>query len=387
MSINHAFFLSVIPGWLLASWWASRLQRWWPTGEPERAHNLGSLESLRGLAAYLVLCAHVTMYFGALAKEFTASSFTGGFGVEIFFMLTGYLFWSQIADGRFKVDRFAERRVRRLVPLCLFVVAVVMAVDWVRSGFVLPSWAQLEALVRNFAFGFGGVHDVFAPETVLRINTIWSLKWEWLFYFALPYLALTRSFWVVAVASALLAVVFFDVRPLFHGGESEAAFILAFLAGASGHPIAKWVSRQAKAEAIKSVLTVLALCVFAALFAWWFLGEAPVEPKIRKASFVFLGWSFFLPFVLSPKWLAWLCEKVKAEPLGKISYSLYLWQLVVTFFVVRGLEKVTALQSLPMYVAVLVGLTLVLVAISHASYRAIELRFMHPASPARDAAR
>ena len=59
--------------------------------------------------------------------------FGGGYvGVDVFFVISGYLITTIIAreaqDGRFSVARFYERRVRRIFPALCFLVCVVWAV-------------------------------------------------------------------------------------------------------------------------------------------------------------------------------------------------------------------------------------------------------------------
>ncbi|MCP5996021.1 hypothetical protein NL385_28185, partial [Klebsiella pneumoniae] len=81
----------------------------------------------------------------------------GEIGVMLFFMLTGHLFWGQIKAGKFKADTFFLKRAYRLVPAMFVMITVVMLLDWLFSGFMIPNKDQFIALFRNYGFGFGKV--------------------------------------------------------------------------------------------------------------------------------------------------------------------------------------------------------------------------------------
>lgn len=80
---------------------------------------LPHLEGLRGLAILLVVCYHITN--NGIFK-------CGYFGVDVFLVIAGYLFFSQIRylreQGRFKLFNYWGRRLLRIFPPMLPVIAV-----------------------------------------------------------------------------------------------------------------------------------------------------------------------------------------------------------------------------------------------------------------------
>ena len=379
------FLASSIPLVVLGTVYAGWLEKRFPSATETRGDQVEVLEVLRGFAAFVVFLAHVTMWFGGLAPGSRASSYFGDLGVIIFFMLTGFLFWGQILSGRLNLETFFQKRIRRLVPLCLFMVATVTLIDWVQGGFPGPSMAQLEGAARNFGFGFVAVNDVFTGEMYQRINTTWSLKWEWLFYLCLPLFAVKRTYSAMTLGALAIIVVFYNVRDLGTGVETEACFVIAFVLGAWGNlltpngAVAKRMSVVAR-----RALAVLLLVGFVAASLLRYFTEGAPEARVRHLVFVLIAAQLFFvfPLVSDLKRLTSGWYGKAAIHLGRISYSLYLWQLAVIYYVVRGVLKDVNLHTGPWFATVVVVSTFLVVTISHFSYRHVELRFMRsrPAS-------
>ena len=87
------------------------------------------IDGLRAVAVVSVMLFHAGI-----------SCFGGGFiGVDIFFVISGYLITSiliaEIGEGRFSIVRFYERRIRRIIPALLFVMGMTTPLF---SLFLLP---------------------------------------------------------------------------------------------------------------------------------------------------------------------------------------------------------------------------------------------------------
>lgn len=125
--------------------------------------------------------------------------FSGGFvGVDVFFVISGYLITSILIDdlqkGTFSIARFYERRARRILPALFFVMLCCAPFAW---AWMLPS--QMEDFGRSviavvfFASNilFWQNIDYFAPaaEDNPLLHT-WSLAVEEQFYIFFPLLLL-----------------------------------------------------------------------------------------------------------------------------------------------------------------------------------------------------
>lgn len=86
------------------------------------------IDGLRTIAIGSVLIYHAKFAGGALLP--------GGFlGVDVFFVISGFLITSLILNeyagtGRFSVGRFYERRARRLLPILFVVILASIPAAW-----------------------------------------------------------------------------------------------------------------------------------------------------------------------------------------------------------------------------------------------------------------
>ncbi|WP_291993417.1 acyltransferase family protein [Candidatus Accumulibacter sp. ACC003] len=129
--------------------------------------------------------------------------FSGGFvGVDVFFVISGFLITAQLfneaaASGRVSLSAFYARRVRRLMPAGLLVVAVTLVLGGL---FMPPVSDEQRALARSamavafFASNFfffqttGGYFD--APSFSMPLLHTWSLAVEEQYYLLWPLLML-----------------------------------------------------------------------------------------------------------------------------------------------------------------------------------------------------
>src|ERR1041385_7793178 len=92
------------------------------------AGRLTPMEGLRGLAVLLVFFVHFHALFGGYAENIlilrTASHFlgvVGNAGVDLFFVLSGYLIYGALLRNRTSIVKFLWRRVERIYPTFLAV--------------------------------------------------------------------------------------------------------------------------------------------------------------------------------------------------------------------------------------------------------------------------
>jgi len=196
------------------------------------------IDGLRAVSILLVIGYHARLVPG------------GFIGVDIFFVISGFLITriilTETGAGTFSSAEFYARRIRRIFPALI----VVLAVTWLAGWFVLLP-AQFALLGKSSAAGVAFVSNLFqlsqagyfAPDAADNpLLHLWSLGIEEQFYIFWPPVLLMvfgskrRRLWIAAIAVASFAVgllIFFGYKewsfysPISRGWELLAGAILA----------------------------------------------------------------------------------------------------------------------------------------------------------------
>ncbi|GAB6387215.1 acyltransferase family protein [Stutzerimonas marianensis] len=273
------------------------------------------------------------------------SSFEGGFvGVDVFFVISGYLIASTITAevdaGKFSFGKFYERRVRRLLPplipvLVLSVIAAFMLFSEKQFVDTVHSLLASIGLSSNWYFLYSvGYFD--GPGEYTPLLHMWSLSIEEQFYLFFPFLLVSLSgkkgpsakvvFLFVLVASFLFSSYLLATRP------ADVAFFNSFgrfwelLIGVC---LALWRLDDCKNRAVCNALEVCGLTAIGfSVFAYSpetpFPGPAALVPVLGTAMIIAAGGRGNLVSpILSCRPVLWI---------GLISYGLYLWHWPIFVF-------------------------------------------------------
>jgi len=328
-----------------------------------------ALDAIRGIAILLVLAVHADHAVPG-----------GALGVDLFFVLSGFLITSLLLtewdrDATFSLRSFYRRRAFRLLPALVAMLAVVSAAAvltaddvggqlvWVlySLGYVINFTALLEEGIGNAS-----------------LRHMWSLSQEEQFYLVWPVLLLLRAGLRPRVLAGLL------------GGTAAALLVYRGVLESNGVSVS-FLLYAPDMRGVGLVLGCLAAVVFTGGLVrrvpGWLATASLVPAVLAVALFTLDGrWQavylvpgfclaaavVLLACVLHPGWwFARLIDRAWLRGLGRISYGLYLWHI-------------------PVYVALgwVVGLPIaILVAVL--SYRFVEQPFLtrrHRTREPRDAA-
>ena len=335
------------------------------------------IDGLRAVAVGLVLLFHV----GAPVH--------GGFvGVDVFFVISGYLITSiihgELAQGRFSLLRFYQRRARRILPALL---AVLLATTLAAGWLLLPdayrdfggSLAATALFASNFYFWSQSDYFSTAAESLPLLHT-WSLAIEEQFYLLLPLLlmalhrrGLAQLRWLIA-ALALASLLLGEMQ--LRSQQADAAFYLLPARAWElllGSLLALGAVPVAKSRLLRELLGAagLALILYAGLRytdGTPFPGLAALLPCVGAALIIHSGAG-------GGTWTARLLSLRPVVFVGLISYSLYLWHWPLIVLYQQGLfGDFLKPQKLALLAASL--------ALAVLSWRYVEQPFRRPATAA-----
>ncbi|MGB0064206.1 MAG: acyltransferase family protein, partial [Terracidiphilus sp.] len=290
------------------------------------------IEGLRALAILLVIFSHAGL-----------PVFPSGFiGVDVFFVLSGYLITRLLLEeirttGRIRFSRFYARRARRLLPAALLLVVAVCLVEAV----VINPLEQYRVLKAAFATLLYSSNIYFAHVSESYFNLLsaanpllhtWSLAVEEQFYLVWPILLLlltrgrrsARALLSALVALAALSFAFciwctsHNLMSAFFNSPARAwEFCLGALLA---------LVPDAYLHRNQQSYSWLGACGFAGLLlcAQWipsseFPGFVAIFPALGAMAILLAGAA--APSSLVPR----LLSTQPAQIIGRLSYSLYLW--------------------------------------------------------------
>ena len=183
-----------------------------------------------GLRAFAVL--------SVVAFHAFPSWLRGGFiGVDIFFVISGFLITSHIFEildkGQFRFTDFFGRRIRRIFPALILVMACSLTFGW--FALLADEFAQLgkhvasgAVFITNFIFVNESGYFDNAAETKPMLH-LWSLAVEEQFYIVWPlvlWLSWKRNFNLLTI-TIIVAVVSFYLNVRFVNSHPKETFFLA----------------------------------------------------------------------------------------------------------------------------------------------------------------
>src|SRR5271156_418327 len=146
------------------------------------ARRLPGLDGIRAISITLVIAHHCFAAPGTPSLGlFDIFAREGAFGVDMFFVLSGFiittlLLQEEIKSGSFSVSRFYLRRAIRILPPALFYLLVVHLLSfWKLTEVSLADVARAAFFIRNYVNG---------PWST---GHFWSLAIEEQFYLVLPF--------------------------------------------------------------------------------------------------------------------------------------------------------------------------------------------------------
>ncbi len=347
---------------------------------PHLVRRIPQLDGLRGIAIGLVLLHHFIYQFHApMPETLTTVVFSvaklGWSGVDLFFILSGFLIGGILVDARDSdcyYRTFYIRRVFRILPIYLALLLL---------GFLLlelagsngPMYGGAPLHVAPWLYYFTFTQNFFFAthvQMVWYLQVTWSLAVEEQFYLTLPLLVRTISREKLLV-TAVSMVVFFSVlrSALYLGGylTPMQAYVLPFcrfdslFLGVTCALLLRdqaWKARFERHPRLLLAATALFGCFF-------FLMDHNLWSKnvlLHTAGFTVIGLfyaSTMLLVLIHPQFP--LSRALTYKPLiqlGTVSYCVYLIHGLVLPVVDQIVKSFLAPSDLEMWVVILTGVTM-----------------------------
>ena len=313
------------------------------------------IDGLRAISVLAVIFYHANIYI------FNNRFLSGGFlGVDIFFVISGYLISSLIINelynkSYFNFYNFYQRRIRRILPALLFVIFFTFPTAYfllLPNNFIDYSRAVISSLffISNFFFYFLEIQ--YSSESALYKPLLhtWSLSIEEQFYIAFPIFLLLIFKFVKKFFFEFILIVFF-LSLLFSEYLSKTSPVLNFYIFTSriwellfGSILAySTINKKFHFSnyRIKNILSIIGF--FLIIFTFFYYDDQMLLPSFKSILPV-IGAGLIIQFsnnniifkLLSFKTLVFI---------GLISYSLYLWHYpIFSFYRIYNLSHVSSLQ-------------------------------------------
>ena len=286
------------------------------------------IDGLRALAVLPVILFHAGFEF-----------FSGGFvGVDVFFVISGYLITtiiiSEMAEGKFSIINFYERRARRILPALFFVMFACLPFAWLwltpnnLADFGL-SLVAVSTFSSNILFWFESGYFDTAAELKPLLHT-WSLAVEEQYYILFPIFIMFTWRLGVQWVLILLSIVFLISLGAAQWGAYNTPSAVFYLLPTRGWELLIGVfaafylkhNTHSKSHPLNQVLSLLGFCMIA--YSIIAFDKTTPFPSLY-ALIPTIGTGLLILFAVPKTSIHKLLSLKFIVGIGLISYSAYLW--------------------------------------------------------------
>ena len=296
------------------------------------------IDGLRAIAVVAVLLYHLNI------KGF----FSGGFlGVDVFFVISGYLITSimvkeLIKTGSFDFKNFYNRRIRRLIPVLLVVVFCASIAGWqllYPTQFIDFSKSILSSLFFYSNFYWDSTLQEYGAESGLikPLLHTWTLSLEEQFYLVFPCIFILlfkfirdKALWVLG-AIFLLSLTYAQYKTPIDFSSSFYLLPTRFWELLAGSMLAIYNAdyKRPTFEGNSKLLSIIPIVGIIMIVGSFFIFNHDFRHPGLITLIPILGTILLIQFPLKENWLIKLLSHKVSTTIGLYSYSMYLWHYPV----------------------------------------------------------
>jgi peptidoglycan/LPS O-acetylase OafA/YrhL len=337
------------------------------------------IDGLRGLACLLVFLNHapLTLINLGIPQNMVhvpdkyiqkLLNVSGSVGVQIFFCVTGFLFFTKMIEsssGKLDLFKFFRNRVYRLVPLYFLAASICLVII---AGSTEMPIGFFEGSLWNSAqlyfFGFAPNPTINGFDSGRLLGVNWSLPYEWKFYLVYGVLFFAYWRWKKIRLPAVLVLGAWAVLDFLIWGRAFWPYFL------SGYLAALTYSCSCKIQTADKIKVRFSFFAFFLLILPFFIGGE----HYGLVRFILITLAFVAIVLGSHRFLS----HRSLLYLGEISYSFYLLHglsLYVIFSIGRKFTDLSQMSYVSLTSALALS-TVVVVAFASLTYRFVEYRFL-----------
>ena len=297
------------------------------------------IDGLRAIAVFSVIFYHSSVLI--FEKKFLSGGFIG---VDIFFVISGYLISKLISNEyrntkNFSFLKFYTRRIKRILPALLFVIIVSFPFIYFKTPPIfieefLKSIIFINLFISNiFFWNQGWGYDQLQNVQFQPFLHAWTLSLEEQFYlffpifFILIYKKLNKYLLILILIGFFLSLILSDYASYAHSSfnfYNLPTRAWEFLAGS----IIFLLEPQKKFFNYTISSFFIYLGIIFIIISIFYLDDKMYLPSVLTLIPV-LGTSFIIYFKHNENYLIKILQSKLSTGIGKISYSLYLWHFPV----------------------------------------------------------
>ncbi len=347
-----------------------------------RPFNLAGLDGLRAIAILLVLFHHAWEYTGVsqFGKSVTSILKLGWVGVDIFFVLSGFLICAVLLQARGQQKFFSTfyfRRMFRIFPLyyaCLAILGLAAVLILVSNRPLPPALSDVDKIWVN-VFYLTNIFMAFQGFDWAFFRPTWTLALEEQFYLIFPllvfFLAPKKLFLTLAgivVASPMIRLFALEITG---SQDFVALFPLCRFDGFAAGALCALIVHNKTEIRTPYLLPTMLLSGFGAAFLLLFAYRSDLTFIAfgYTSIYVFFAGLIYIMCKFNPKSWSFLSAKPMTM-VGHLSYSLYLLHMLVR----GGLDGLIKwdLTSIPIVILRMLAIVMVSLAVAHLSFRYFE---------------
>jgi len=281
------------------------------------------MEGLRGLAIFLIFLVHYSTLSQPWISELPIYAFyssivhsLGNIGVDLFFVLSGYLIYGSLITRNPPFIKYIARRIQRIYPAftVVFIIYIGLSILFPEKSKISTEFFEASQYVlANFLL----LPGIFHIEPIITVA--WSLSYELFFYLVVPILIYSLKLTSWKAGQRILFFLFLAgailIAPSLFGGHIRFAM---FITGILVFECATFYTIPQKLDLIGIVALVLALMITVLQRVYEFNGQWKIA-GLAFFFFVFCLACFSLNGSTS-RFFRW----TPIRWLGNISYSFYL---------------------------------------------------------------